>query len=247
MEEPVSVRYVFMMLLAIADPEGSVIGTDVAIARRLNIPTNEFTRCVETLGTPDPHSNSQEREGRRVVPSEGERGYLIVNYRTYRGLKDESERREYMREYMRNRRKGVHSEDVAPVNSRKHALDDVTQADVESEIEAKAKTEEKKTPKPPKGAGNGNGAYPEDFESFWQLYPRRVNKGDALKAWNKIKPKPSPEELSTSLEWQKRSDQWIKEGGQYIPHPASWLNARGWENEPTLNLVQQPQKSGWND
>lgn len=119
MEESINVRYVFMMMLAIADPEGVVIGTDVAISRRLNIPIGEFVRCIEELGSPDPNSNSQENEGRRIITSDGERGYLIVNYRTYRGLRDEDERREYMRDYMRNRRKAERGEGVATVNSRK--------------------------------------------------------------------------------------------------------------------------------
>jgi hypothetical protein len=28
-----------------------------------------------------------------------------------------------------------------------------------------------------------------------------------------------------------RSEDWTKEGGQYIPYPATWLNAKGWEDE----------------
>lgn len=117
MEESVSVRYVFMMMLAIADASGEVIGTDVAISRRLNIPLQEFRNCVEILGKPDPDSNSGKQDGKRVIPSEGERGYFLVNYTVYRGIRDEEERKAYMRDYMRKRRAGVADEDVAPVNS----------------------------------------------------------------------------------------------------------------------------------
>jgi hypothetical protein len=33
------------------------------------------------------------------------------------------------------------------------------------------------------------------------------------------------------LERAKRSRDWIKESGQYIPYPATWLNAKGWEDD----------------
>lgn len=29
----------------------------------------------------------------------------------------------------------------------------------------------------------------------------------------------------------KAGHDWQKDGGQYIPHPATWLNASGWEDE----------------
>lgn len=140
MEEPIEVRYTFVMLLAIADPSGHVIGTDVAIARRLNMPTADFARCLAVLMEPDPDSNSPELDGRRVVESEGERGYRIVNYLTYRNIRSEEERREYMANYMktyRARKQSVNS--VNSVNSGKLLL-----AKAEAEEEAEAKGEAKK-------------------------------------------------------------------------------------------------------
>lgn len=112
METPLEVRYTFVFLLAIADPQGFVIGTDVAIARRLNMPLEEFRRCIHALKLPDPNSNSKEHEGRRVIDSDVERGYEIVNYVTYRDLRNAEERRDYMRDYMQRRRAGKQ-----PVNS----------------------------------------------------------------------------------------------------------------------------------
>lgn len=135
MEEPLNVRYVFMMLLAIADQGGIVVGTDIAIARRLNVPLNEFTRCVETLSQPDPNSNSQKMEGRRVIQSESERGYLIVNYTVYRGIKDENHRREYMANYMRALRKGKKGNGVARVSKRKQKLTVLAHTEAEAEAE----------------------------------------------------------------------------------------------------------------
>ena len=72
--------------------------------------------------------------------------------------------------------------------------------------------------------------YAPEFESFWKEYPKKVAKGVAYKAW--MKQKPPLDACLSSLEWQKKTDQWLKENGQYIPHPASWINAKRWEDEP---------------
>jgi len=69
----------------------------------------------------------------------------------------------------------------------------------------------------------------DDFERFWQAYPRRVGKQAALKAWDKTKP--NIEEVLIALEWQKETDQWYKNGGQFIPNPATWINQHRWKDE----------------
>ncbi len=145
MEEPIPTRYVFMMMLAISDPKGYVIGTDVAIARRVNLSVAEFRQALESLMAPDEHSNSKEHEGRRVIQSDGERGYYLVNYTTYSKLIDEDGRRTYMREYMRQKRaeaKGIaeHVSDCK-VNS-KQPLAPLTHVDGEAKADGKGKKKE---------------------------------------------------------------------------------------------------------
>jgi uncharacterized phage protein (TIGR02220 family) len=138
MEEDVETRYCFMMLLAIADSGGDVIGTDVALARTVNLPLDTFKRCVARLMEPDADSNSQVHEGRRLVPSESGRGYRVVNYCTYRSIKTAEEKKAYMREYMAQRRKALKDNDVTDVkngNSRKEALNDVTHSEGEEEAD----------------------------------------------------------------------------------------------------------------
>lgn len=120
MEEPLEVRYCFVMLLAVCDPTGHVIGTDVAIARRMNIPVLQFRECIAALMEPDQNSNSKEEDGRRVVVSDCERGYRVVNYLTYRDMRDEEQRREYMRSYMRKYREC--KPPLTPVNNGKPPL-----------------------------------------------------------------------------------------------------------------------------
>jgi len=146
MEEKVTTRYVFMMMLALSDRHGEVIGTDVAIARMMNVPKNDFCESLKPLLEPDPDSNSPAEEGRRIIPSENGRGYKIVNYLNYRDIKSDDEKREYMREYMRQRRSKCKEseENVKPVNPCKDLLNDVTHTEAEADTEVKAE-EHKKT------------------------------------------------------------------------------------------------------
>ena len=69
----------------------------------------------------------------------------------------------------------------------------------------------------------------EDFDLFWSAYPKKVGKADARKAFAKAKA--SVETMIASLDKQKQSDQWTREGGRYIPNPATWLNQGRWEDE----------------
>jgi len=146
MEEKVTTRYVFMMMLAISDRHGDVIGTDVAIARTMNVTLLEFVNSVKPLLSPDPSSNSQAEEGRRLVPSENGRGYRIVNYTAYRDMKSDDEKREYMRNYMRNRRSSKEKvNDVNNVKPCKDLLNGVTHTEAEADTDTK---KDKKTAPP---------------------------------------------------------------------------------------------------
>lgn len=85
---------------------------------------------------------------------------------------------------------------------------------------------------PKRGGGHGGVNYPPDFLAFWAAYPRKVAKGTAYRAWAKLKPDPSLlKAILKAIEKQKRTEQWQRDGGQYIPYPATWLNARRWEDE----------------
>ena len=73
------------------------------------------------------------------------------------------------------------------------------------------------------------------FEEFWKAYPKRRAKADARKAWAKLAP--DAELLAVilkALAWQTREEQWNRDGGQYIPLPASWLRGERYEDEPAL-------------
>ena len=70
------------------------------------------------------------------------------------------------------------------------------------------------------------------FAAFWAAYPKKKSKGQALSAWKKLKPDSSLQALILkAIEAQKRSPDWQKDKGKYIPYPATWLNAMAWEDE----------------
>ena len=70
------------------------------------------------------------------------------------------------------------------------------------------------------------------FTAFWKAYPKRIGKGAALKAWRKIRPANGTQEaILKAVEAQKVWPAWTKDDGQYIPHPATWLNQSRWEDE----------------
>ena len=70
------------------------------------------------------------------------------------------------------------------------------------------------------------------FDEFWKMYPKKVGKEDSKKSFSKLK---VDDELflaiTDGLEKWKSSDSWAKDGGQYIPNPATWLNGKRWEDE----------------
>ena len=70
------------------------------------------------------------------------------------------------------------------------------------------------------------------FDEFWRAYPRKRNKGQAERAWVKISPNAELfAKIMDGLARAKASFDWRKEDGRFIPYPATWLNAKGWEDE----------------
>ena len=91
-------------------------------------------------------------------------------------------------------------------------------------------------PPTPSGGAGPPGKPPdiqqERFAEFWKVYPKKRSKGSAEKAWKKIKPDKELHEriLSAVRDNIARNHSWQKDNGQFIPYPASWLNAKGWED-----------------
>lgn len=72
------------------------------------------------------------------------------------------------------------------------------------------------------------------FNTFWQAYPLKKAKQAAWKAWQKIKPTTELfEKIISAVDKAKRSEDWARDNGRYIPHPATWLNGGRWDDELT--------------
>ncbi len=69
------------------------------------------------------------------------------------------------------------------------------------------------------------------FAIFWPVYPRKVAKKRALKAWLRIKPdEVLVKKIVSAVKAQAKTDQWTRDDGQYVPHPATWLNGEQWND-----------------
>ncbi|GHU57529.1 hypothetical protein AGMMS49975_23250 [Clostridia bacterium] len=91
-------------------------------------------------------------------------------------------------------------------------------------------TPKEKPAKPPKLTEN---------DPFWrefrQEYPKKADMKRAFDVWKKINPKQGLfNEIMNGVRTQKQSEQWTKDGGQYIPNAATWLNGERWNDELTV-------------
>ena len=72
---------------------------------------------------------------------------------------------------------------------------------------------------------------PDGFDEFWFAYPKKVGKGEAKKLWAKLKVNGRLPSVLSAIAAQKSTAQWQKEGGQFIPLPATWLRQGRWDDE----------------
>jgi uncharacterized protein YdaU (DUF1376 family) len=83
------------------------------------------------------------------------------------------------------------------------------------------------------------------FAQFWAAYPRKTGKAAALKSWTRLHP--TAERLAqmlATLARQRAEPQWTKDAGQFIPHPATWLNQGRWDDEPTVASTEHTREPG---
>ena len=111
---------------------------------------------------------------------------------------------------------------IDPINASKDKI---------SKVKNKVKNTTVPPSSPPKGEDAQIGGR---FERFWAAYPKKVAKAAALKAWKSLSPDEGLlETILDALERQKKSDQWRRENGQFIPNPSTWINGKRWNDELT--------------
>lgn len=69
------------------------------------------------------------------------------------------------------------------------------------------------------------------FDEFWQEYPRKIGKIAAQKAFGKLAAEEKRDCILHVRERKTRDAQWLKDNGQFIPHPLTFLNQGRWMDE----------------
>ena len=72
-----------------------------------------------------------------------------------------------------------------------------------------------------------------DFDLFWDCYPRKRQKLDAIRAWEQTaRVRPGIEQILAAVEALNKSHEWHRDPeGRYLPYPATWLRAGQWDDE----------------
>ena len=101
------------------------------------------------------------------------------------------------------------------------------------EADKKRTREEKRrvnTPPPPDGGSDSA------FEAFWEAWPkhaRKVAKAQCQAKWHSKGCEAIASHIVDSVNAAKRSTEWLKSNGEFIPAPLVWLNQARWEAPPT--------------
>ena len=124
---------------------------------------------------------------------------------------------------------GIYKEtDQSDFTNTETTTETTTDTNTEDKPPAESVESSNKKPLPPSSRNNDVAAA---FDLFWSAYPKKKSKGAARKAFAKAIKCVEVSAMITTIKSQKVTEGWTKEGGQFIPYPASWLNAEGWEDE----------------
>ena len=109
-------------------------------------------------------------------------------------------------------------------------------ADAESESDPETEAELF----PAEDPGPSRTDHTDDFAAWWELYPRKVGKGQAARAYRTARKKATAEALTAAIVTQ--GPLLMARGAQYCPHPATWLNGERWRDEPADLQTSDPKR-----
>ncbi len=70
------------------------------------------------------------------------------------------------------------------------------------------------------------------FDRFWDAYPKKVGKEPTWKLWQRLKPDAGLlDTILDALQLHRKSHQWVRNSGQFVPDPKTWVSQRRWEDE----------------
>lgn len=219
---PHDVLRVWIYLLAKADRNGVINVAIPMISSHCFLPIFRVEEILDSLESEDPYSRTAQDQGRRIARTD--EGIVLLNYKKYRQKRDEERRREQVR---RNTRKW---REKSKGSSKSEDHGDQCDPNAEAEADTEAETTKATTCAP----GEEREVEPavDEFDIFWTAYPKKRGKRDARKAWKQTaRERPPVEQIVAKVAELQRSRGWTKDGGQFIPYPASWLRAGGWDDE----------------
>jgi hypothetical protein len=130
-------RIVWITLLAMVDQHGYVGASVLGLANRARVTLAECEAALAKFRAPDPYSRTTEYEGRRIV--DAERGWLLLNYRSFRERRSAEDKREADRLRMAEKRARlrcrVESQAVASSRVESRPVAEVAQAEAEEDQE----------------------------------------------------------------------------------------------------------------
>lgn len=78
------------------------------------------------------------------------------------------------------------------------------------------------------------------FTSFWENYPKKIDRESAWNAWKELNPSPTiVQQILSCLEQWKKSSQWTEDGDRFIPNAGKFLAKGYWESPPTAGTGKQ--------
>ena len=88
----------------------------------------------------------------------------------------------------------------------------------------------------------------EEFDKFWSAYPKKVAKADARKAWEQTKKfRPDLDTVIKAIHQACKTEQWMRQGGAFIPYPATWLRGERWEDIHEVKLPDVVGEKLWHE
>ena len=100
--EPLHVKVVWITMLAMRDDRHEIQASIPNLAKRAGVTIEQCQEALQKFMAPDPHSRSQEYEGRRIEEVRG--GWLLLNGDYYQKRQSESERKAYKALWIKSKR-----------------------------------------------------------------------------------------------------------------------------------------------
>ncbi len=224
--EDMETRIVWITLLAMAGKDGVAEASVPGLADFARVSVEGTRAALVKLMSPDEDSRSKEFEGRRIEAVDG--GWLLLNHAKYRAKLGEIERREYKRLKQAHYREQQMST-VDKCGQRSPNVDTVDTIQKQKQIHKQKQVQD--VPAVP--------AVDDGFDAFWQGYPKKVGKGDAAKIWRILRPSLDLQAtITAAVSAQRSCRQWLKDDGQFIPNPATWLRQKRWDDTPDPEVKQ---------